>query len=64
MKVDNQKFSLLNSYSTLPSCFYERIEPTQVKNPKLIYFNKSLAKKLKLDFLNEDTFELIMLDTY
>ena len=55
MKINNQKFSLLNSYSALPSCFYERIEPTQVKNPKLIYFNKSLAKKLKLDFLNDDS---------
>ena len=54
MKSNNKKWSLQNSYLKLPNCFYERIEPSLVQNPKLIYFNKSLAKELNLEFLNDD----------
>ena len=54
MKSNNKKWSLQNSYLKLPNCFYERIEPSLVQNPKLIYFNKNLAKKLNLEFLNDN----------
>ena len=54
MKSNNKKWSLNNSYLNLPSCFYEQIKPSSVKNPKLIYFNKKLAKHLNLDFLNDN----------
>ncbi len=54
MKNDNLRWNLKNSYSNLPSCFFKRIEPSLVQNPKLIYFNKSLAKELELEFLNQD----------
>tara|TARA_B100000945_G_scaffold102235_1_gene80701 strand:+ start:809 stop:2257 length:1449 start_codon:yes stop_codon:yes gene_type:complete len=54
MKSNNKKWSLKNSYLDIPNCFYERIKPSLVKNPKLIYFNKKLAKHLNLAFLNDD----------
>ena len=54
MSSNNEKWNLQNSYSSLPDCFYQRIKPTLVQNPKLIYFNRSLAEKLKLEFLNYD----------
>ncbi len=54
MKNNDVNWSLQNSYLELPDCFYERIEPTLVQNPKIIYFNKELAKNLNLEFLNHD----------
>ena len=54
MKNNDKNWSLQNSYLELPDCFYERIEPTLVQNPKIIYFNKDLAKNLNLEFLNHD----------
>ncbi len=48
---NNKNLNLYNSYSTLPKCFYERIKPTPVIDPKLIYFNQNLAKELNLEFL-------------
>jgi len=48
---DNKNLKLHSSYLTLPKCFYERIEPTPVSDPKLIYFNENLAKELNLEFL-------------
>ena len=51
---DNKNLNLHNSYLTLPKCFYERIEPTPVSDPKLIYFNENLAKELNLEFLCHD----------
>ena len=51
---DNKNLALHNSYLTLPKCFYERIEPTPVSDPTLIYFNENLAKKLNLEFLCYD----------
>ena len=59
MKSNNKKWSLNNSYLNLPSCFYEQIKPSSVKNPKLIYFNKKLAKHLNLDFLNDNVSSII-----
>ena len=54
MKTTNQNWSLQNSYTELPSSFYENIKPIKVKNPKLIYFNEKLSKQLNLEFLNND----------
>ena len=54
MKSNSEKCSLQNSYLKLPDCFHKRIEPSLVQNPKLIYFNKNLAKNLNLKFLNND----------
>tara|TARA_X000001036_G_scaffold129322_1_gene122313 strand:+ start:163 stop:1611 length:1449 start_codon:yes stop_codon:yes gene_type:complete len=53
MKSKNKKLNLHNSYLELPNSFYEQVKPSLVQNPKLIYFNKKLAKKLNLEFLNE-----------
>tara|TARA_Y100001970_G_scaffold285123_1_gene403999 strand:- start:5258 stop:6706 length:1449 start_codon:yes stop_codon:yes gene_type:complete len=54
MKNNDKNWSLQNSYLELPDCFYERIEPTLVQSPKIIYFNKDLAKNLNLEFLNHN----------
>ena len=56
MKSNNKKWTLQNSYLNLPNCFYERIEPTLVQDPKIIYFNKNLAENLNLEFLSQDLF--------
>ena len=42
-----------NSYSELPSDFFERVNPTPVKKPKLIAFNKDLGKQLGVSEKNE-----------
>ena len=54
MKSKSEKWSLQNSYLELPDCFYERVKPNQIQNPKLICFNKRLAKQLNLEFLIDD----------
>ena len=54
MKTNKSKWRVKNTYSSLPNCFYQNIKPTLVQNPEIIYFNKSLAKKLNLDFLNDN----------
>ena len=54
MKNDDLRWNLKNSYSKLPSCFFKTIKPSLVQNPKLVYFNKGLAKELELEFLNQD----------
>ena len=54
MNSNNEKWKLKNSYLKLPDCFYEKIKPSSVKNPELIYFNNKLAKKLNLEFLTHD----------
>ncbi len=41
-----------NSYSKLPKIFKEDINPAPVNSPKILIFNKDLAKKLDLDFSN------------
>ncbi len=38
-----------HSYSTLPSQFHVRVEPTPVANPQLVVFNTPLAEHLGLD---------------
>ena len=42
-------FAFQHSYSKLPSRFYERVEPTPVKEPKTIKINLELANELGLD---------------
>ena len=54
MRCNVKKLNLQNSYFQLPNCFYEKIKPSLVENPKLVYFNKKLAKSLNLDFLNDN----------
>ena len=54
-----KSWKLKNSYLKLPDCFYERVEPTLVKKPKLIYFNKSLAKNLNLNFFNHNHLKIV-----
>ena len=39
-----------NTYSRLPEAFKEDIKPVPVKKPELVVLNKSLAKKLNLNF--------------
>ena len=39
-----------NTYSKLSNTFKEEVEPTKVRDPKLIILNKKLAKDLNLDF--------------
>ena len=55
MKNNKKKWSLENTYLSLPDCFYEKIKPRLVQNPKIICYNKNLAKNLSLEFLNNDT---------
>ena len=47
-----------NTYSKLPDCFKEDIDPIPVKNPELIKLNKNLAGELNLDFSNLDDNEI------
>jgi len=54
MNSNKHKWRLENTYSSLPNCFYQETKPALVKNPKIIYFNENLAKKLNLDFLNNN----------
>ena len=54
MHTNNNNWNLQNTYSNLPDCFYQKVKPTFVKNPKTICFNKNLAKILNLEFLNND----------
>jgi serine/tyrosine/threonine adenylyltransferase len=44
------KFNFDNSYSQLPEKFFERIQPTPVRAPQLIQWNRSLADELNLEF--------------
>ena len=43
-----------NSYSRLPKSFFECIKPTPVKEPKLIRFNKPLAKEIGLNVIEDN----------
>ena len=54
MNIKDRNWNLQSSYLALPDCFYEKIRPSTVNNPKLTFFNKELAKKLNLNFLNAD----------
>jgi uncharacterized protein YdiU (UPF0061 family) len=39
----------VNTYASLPADFYERIEPTPVSAPRLLFWNEPLARELELD---------------
>lgn len=43
------QFPFDNSYARLPDRFYERLEPTPVKAPRLVKINEPLARELGLD---------------
>ena len=51
---NNQTWNFQNSYIKLPTELYFKQFPTSVKNPKIIYFNSSLAKELGIGFLSEE----------
>ena len=42
-------FNFSNTYSKLPKTFFEKINPSPVKNPKLEQFNFNLSKELDID---------------
>tara|TARA_B100000929_G_scaffold65400_1_gene49883 strand:- start:72 stop:1559 length:1488 start_codon:yes stop_codon:yes gene_type:complete len=43
-----------NSYARLPKSFFECIKPTPVKEPKLVRFNKPLAKEIGLNVIEDN----------
>ena len=49
-KNNSQTWNFQNSYIELPTKLYTKQLPVSVKNPQIIYFNKSLAKELGLEF--------------
>ena len=53
-KNNSQAWNFQNSYIELPTKLYTKQLPVSVKNPQIIYFNKSLAKELGLEFLFEE----------
>ena len=53
-KNNSQTWNFHNSYIELPNKLYTKQLPVSVKNPQIIYFNKSLAKELGLEFLSEE----------
>ena len=53
-KNNSQTWNFQNSYIELPTKLYTKQLPVSVKNPQIIYFNKSLAKELGLEFLSEE----------
>ena len=53
-KSNGQSWNFQNSYIELPTKLYSKQLPVSVKNPQIIYFNKSLAKELGLEFLSEE----------
>ena len=53
-QVNSQTWNFQNSYIELPTKLYTKQLPVSVKNPQIIYFNKSLAKELGLEFLSEE----------
>ncbi len=50
-----------NTYSKLSSTLITKINPTPVKSPKLILFNKSLAEEIDLNFNNVDEKKISMI---
>jgi len=53
------KLNLQNTYTSLPNCFYEKVKPNSVKNPKLIYLNKELAIQFNIDCSKKNIPQLI-----
>lgn len=53
--------SLTNSYLKLPSLFYKEAQATQFTEPKLLLFNKRLAKELGPELENLDEKELALI---
>src|SRR5690349_5863833 len=47
-----------NTYIKLPEHFYKKVLPLPVKSPKLLYFNKNLAKELGISINHQDEKDL------
>ena len=43
-------FNFSTTYTSLPNCFFSRVDPTTVKDPSLVILNNELASYLGLDF--------------
>lgn len=43
-----------NSYAALPESFYTRLDPTSVKDPKILAYNQDLANILAIESATED----------
>ena len=56
--LNNQTWNLQNSYIELPSTLYINQLPNSVRKPQIIYFNRSLAKELGLEFLFKENVEV------
>ncbi len=48
--ISKQNWNFHNTYTKLPPFFFSRVNPTPVKNPHLILFNKPLAHQIGLNF--------------
>ncbi len=44
----NKYFNFNNSYTNLPSDFYSECTPTTIQNPKILLYNKKLAKEISI----------------
>lgn len=54
------KLPFQNTYARLPERFYERISPTPVRNPSLLYWNQPLAEKLGIEVSSANSQELAL----
>jgi len=63
-KKSNLNF--VNTYSELPKKFYEKKDPTPVKNPKLLKLNNNLCDFLNLDknYFTKKSSNLIDMDGF
>ena len=57
----SQGWKLEISYSNLPEAFYTYITPTRVKAPRLVIFNRALAKSLGLSITETNPDDLARL---
>ena len=51
-QIEKLNWDIKNTYSELPSKFFQELNPTKVAKPKLIKFNVYLAEKLGIDCEN------------
>jgi len=52
--MSKKNWQLENTYSALPEAFYSFQQPKPVTKPEMVCFNKTLADKLGLVFLNDE----------
>ncbi len=57
-KVAVHKIEFINTYSKLPSRFFQKINPSSTSAPKIIKWNEDLALDLKISFSAKDQIDL------